>query len=189
MGPPQYRWLCRADQGPERRIRERPCLLKGCEQPFRPSRPQCRYCSEACRRKARSWRRWHAGQRYRATEQGKERRRAQSRRHRERVRQRVALALAAAQETPATEATEATEPRVGQRPAKIVRNFGSRPCRRPGCYEVFALKPRSPAQQFCTRQCCRALRRGLDREAHWRRRHGRPGHGPRPPARSPPKSW
>jgi hypothetical protein len=185
VGPPQYLWLCRADQGPGRRFRRRRCLLKGCEQPFRPCHPQCRYCSEACQQKARYWRRWYASQRYRASAQGKERRRAQSRRYRERVRQRVALALAAGEEV---SAAESAEPREGQRPGKILGNFGCRPCRRPGCYEVFAIKPRSPAQQFCTCQCRRALRRVLDREAHWRRRHRHPGHGQRPAARSPPKS-
>ena len=71
-----------------RRPRERLCLLKGCEQPFRPSRARALYCSEACRRAARTWSRWKAQQIYRATRAGKDRRRQQSRRYRERVRNR-----------------------------------------------------------------------------------------------------
>ena len=63
----------------------RRCLLKDCERWFLPPRPQARYCSPACREAAEHWRSWHAGQTYRATNQGKERRREQARRHRERA--------------------------------------------------------------------------------------------------------
>ena len=64
------------------------CLLKGCERWFLPRWPQARYCGKACREAARSWQIWYANQRYRAGDQGKERRRDQSRRYRERRRQR-----------------------------------------------------------------------------------------------------
>ncbi len=70
----------------------RRCLLKGCECWFLPPWPQARYCSPACREAAEHWRSWHAGQTYRATIQGKERRREQARRHRERQRLRSVLA-------------------------------------------------------------------------------------------------
>ena len=69
-----------------RRPRTRLCLLKGCEQPFRPPQSRMRYCSEACRRAARKWSRWKAQQSYRATRAGKDKRNQQSRRYRERVR-------------------------------------------------------------------------------------------------------
>jgi hypothetical protein len=181
VGPPQYVCLCQADQGARRRFRC--CLLKGCERPFWASRPQCRYCSVACRQQAQRWRRWYASGRYRATEQGKERRRAQSRRYRERLRQRASVVLAAAADSAPTAVVEARE---GQRPAKKDAVFLGRPCRRPGCYEVFAVPRRSPAQSFCSCLCRRALRRVLDREAHWRRRR-RSLHRPcRPPTRPPP---
>jgi magnesium-transporting ATPase (P-type) len=42
-------------------------LLKGCEQPFTPSHPQCRYCSSACAAAAARWRRVKASRRYRAS--------------------------------------------------------------------------------------------------------------------------
>jgi hypothetical protein len=71
-----------------RRPRTRPCLLKGCERPFRPRRARQRYCSHECRQAAREWSRWKAQQRYRATAAGKEKRNGQSRRYRERVRNR-----------------------------------------------------------------------------------------------------
>jgi hypothetical protein len=64
------------------------CLLKGCECWFLPRWPQARYCSKACRKAARYWQVWYANQRYRASDQGKERRRDQNRRYRERRRQR-----------------------------------------------------------------------------------------------------
>jgi hypothetical protein len=61
--------------------------------------------------------------------------------------------------------------REGQRPARNFVKFLWRPCRRPGCYRLFPVRPRSPAQHFCSCSCRQALRRVLDREAHWRRRH------------------
>jgi hypothetical protein len=73
---------------PARRPRTRPCLLKGCERPFRPRRARQRYCSQECRQAARRWSHWKAQQRYRATATGKEKRNGQSRRYRERVRNR-----------------------------------------------------------------------------------------------------
>jgi hypothetical protein len=71
-----------------RRPRTRPCLLKGCEQSFRPRRARQRYCSEQCQRAARAWSRWKAQEIYRTTAAGKQKRNGQSRRYRERVRSR-----------------------------------------------------------------------------------------------------
>lgn len=71
-----------------RRPRTRRCLLKGCEQPFRPRPARQRYCSDLCREAAREWSRWKAQQRYRATAAGREKRNGQSRCYRERVRDR-----------------------------------------------------------------------------------------------------
>jgi hypothetical protein len=71
-----------------RRPRSRRCLLKGCEQRFRPRRTRQRYCSEPCRKAARAWSRWKAQEIYRATTAGKQKRNGQSRRYRERVRSR-----------------------------------------------------------------------------------------------------
>ena len=68
--------------------RSRRCLLKGCEQRFRPRRVRQRYCSEECRKAARAWSRWKAQESYRATAAGKQKRNGQSRRYRERVRSR-----------------------------------------------------------------------------------------------------
>jgi len=67
-----------------RRPRRRLCLLKGCEQAFRPKYPLTRYCSVQCREQARQWRAWKARQRYRQSAGGKQRRQAQSRRYRRR---------------------------------------------------------------------------------------------------------
>ena len=95
MGPPED--CTRQPDGQERgrrrkrpahRPRTRPCLLKGCERPFRPLRATERYCSRECRESAGKWRRWKAQQTYRATAVGREKRNGQSRRYRERVRNR-----------------------------------------------------------------------------------------------------
>ncbi len=192
MGPPQYPWLWSPDQEPQRRFRPRCCLLKGCERSFLPLQPQSRYCSEACQKAARRWRRWYAGARYRASVQGKERRRAQSRRYRERRRQQaltvVASSSSAAAMTPAASTQPSALPREGQRPARRLRNFVWRPCRRPGCYSLFPVRPRSPSQHFCSCPCRQALRRVLDREAHWRRRHRCPRRQATPRGQPPPDS-
>jgi hypothetical protein len=71
-----------------RRPRARRCLLKGCDQPFRPRQARQRYCSAACRESARRWSRWKAQQRYRETAAGQQKRNGQSRRYRERVKSR-----------------------------------------------------------------------------------------------------
>lgn len=191
MGPPQYPLGGGGDQEGGGRYRPRPCLLKGCERSFRPSHPQCRYCSEGCRQAARRWRRWQAAQRYRASAAGKERRREQSRRYRQRrrtessvggvgvggvnVRMNTATALTISQSGECAAGAEAAAgkaeaPREGQRPASKSLVFIERPCVRPGCYEMFAVSARSPARRFCSCSCRKALRRVLDREAHWRRR-------------------
>jgi hypothetical protein len=78
----------RRGRAARRRPLPRRCLLKGCEQWFRPRRAQQRYCSTNCRKAARKWSRWKSQSRYRATAAGKEKRNSQSRRYRERVRNR-----------------------------------------------------------------------------------------------------
>ena len=95
MGPPEdctrqpnRSERCGGRKRPVRRPRTRPCLLKGCERPFRPLRARERYCSRECCEAAGKWRRWKAQQRYRTTAAGREKRNGQSRRYRERVRNR-----------------------------------------------------------------------------------------------------
>lgn len=97
MGPPenptnlpqnQGTTPCQRRKQARRRPRMRRCLLKGCENRYRPWQARQRYCSAACREAARAWSGWKAQQEYRATPNGKEKRRAQSRRYRERVRSR-----------------------------------------------------------------------------------------------------
>jgi hypothetical protein len=146
--------------------------LKGCEQWFSPPHPLSRYCSPSCAEAARVWSRRLAAQRYRASDQGKERRCQQARRYRQRVRQRreASAEPAAACEGHQEEADS----------EKI-------PCSRPGCYERFAPQPRSPLKKFCSCLCREALRRVRRREARWQSRGGSLGehdpwerfHGPR----------
>ena len=93
MGPSEHRSTDEKNQaccipaaGEERKRARRPrmraCLLKECEQRFRPVHPLTRYCSEECREQARRWREWKARRQYRQSEAGKQKRRAQSRRYR-----------------------------------------------------------------------------------------------------------
>lgn len=66
-------------------------------------------------------------------------------------------------------------------------NFFDGCCDRPGCYECFVRRPRSPLQRFCSHACQRAMECVLERERRWRRRHARRHHlpGRRPRARQP----
>jgi hypothetical protein len=164
----QYPPTCLSSQGPSGRGRRRQCLLKDCEQWFRPDRPQSRYCSAACRQAARRWRRWQASRRWRASERGRACRRRQGQRYRQR-RQRQAERVVPA----AAQATAPSSGREGQRPAILGDDFDGQPCQRPGCYSLFLRSARSPGQRFCCAQCRRALRRVLDREARWRQRRRR----------------
>jgi hypothetical protein len=178
VGPLQYPHHRPPGQGlPCARARPhgcRRCLLKGCERWFRPSRPQARYCSPACQRAARQWRRWRAGQRYRATDHGKEHRRDQSQRYRQRQRQRGAPV--APKEAPPE----------GQRPANIPHDSSGCPCDRPGCYQLFRLSSRSPDQRFCSPACRQALRRVRQRDVRRQERRRRGARPRRFRARPPP---
>jgi hypothetical protein len=166
----------RPEAGRPRRARR--CLLKGCERWFAPSHPQARYCSDGCRQAAQRWRRWQASQRYRASTRGQERRRQQQRRYRQRCRERRPEGHVLP--------TAAAPAGVGQRPASGSTNFSTRPCARPGCYELFVVQHECSAQRFCSIACRLALRRVLDREARYRqrrrrwRRQGRQQRRPRP---------
>jgi len=141
--------------------RPRRCLLKGCERLFWPRRPQTRYCSALCQQAARRWRRHRAGQRYRGTDAGRERRRDQSRRYRQRQRERQ------------TASADADSPREGQRPGTASEDLLSRRCERPGCYEHFSIKHEHSCRRFCSVACRMALRRVLDRESRYRARRRR----------------
>lgn len=136
-----------------RRPRTRRCLLKGCPRRFRPQRASERYCSHACRLAALKWTRWKAQQTYRATEVGKDKRKAQCRRHRGRVKSRGKQVLQAAAEA-----------------ARVISQkiFCDSSCDRPGCYEMFERSRRSPQQRFCSKECRRAMERVWERERRWK---------------------
>ena len=155
MGPSQRCRPSQLVQDVPWRLGPRVCLLKGCEQTFRPCHPVGRYCSSDCRAAARRWRQRTANRRYRASEQGKCRRRAQACRYRERLRQRQ---------------TSDSSPADAGEGYPHLQEEADSPCRRPGCYEAFIKTARSPLQKFCSAPCRQALRRVLVRERRWRRR-------------------
>src|SRR4029077_7803873 len=68
--------------------RQRRCLLKGCNQRFRPRGVRDRYCSDQCLQAARKWSRWKAQHRYRKTPAGKGKRNRQCQRYRQRAKSR-----------------------------------------------------------------------------------------------------
>jgi len=160
----------------------RRCLLKGCDHWFRPSRPQCRYCSAACRQAAGRWRRWRAQQKYRASRHGRQQRQQQARRYRQRQPTRSPPAA------PAPRCPEAAPPAApeGKRLPQKEDQVPLRPCDRPGCYVLFPAGAPCNPRRFCCVLCRRALRCVLDREARRRRRRRRGLRRPGRHARSPP---
>lgn len=161
MGPHHHRSSYREGQTASRRSqyvrrpRTRRCLLKGCEQSFRPQHARQRYCSLRCREQARRWAQWKAQQAYRTTAKGKGQRKRQSRRYRDRRKTR-----------PARENGP-----IPQCARVIPKKFFTASCDRPGCYEGFVRQARSPQQRFCSRACRRALERVWERERRWRWRY------------------
>lgn len=200
MGPPQYPSASGPTQQASCHSRQRLCLLKGCERAFHPAQPHQHFCSPGCQKEAARWRSWRSCQSYRASERGKKCRRQQSHRYRERCREQraarweellLAIEAQVAQEaviaeTPSPEVLQLQpeQPREGQRAGPNPQDFPWTPCRRPGCYVLFPMRPSVPQQCFCCRLCRLALRRVLDREARWharRRRRHRPTQHSRPP--------
>lgn len=150
MGPTRASPESAKGQGAARKAggRRRRCLLKGCTHWFVPVHSRQRYCDEACQQGAAGWRRWKAARQYRATDNGKERRKEQSRRRRVRRR---------------SERRDTTQPGGEGHRKDRLRELLS--CDRPGCYELFLRSPRSPLQRFCSFSCRKALRRVELREA------------------------
>ena len=145
--------------GAGRAPRCRTCLLKGCQRFFRPAHPLCRYCSSSCKAAARRWSWWRAGRRYRRSDQGRQCRREQCCRYRER--QKLQSAMSPSEPSPCEGHHKQPSPKKSC-------------CSRPGCYVLFRVTERSPAQKFCGALCRLALRRVLVREARWRRGGRRP---------------
>ena len=133
--------------------RKRLCLLKGCNDWFRPAHVLARYCSSACQQAARRWSAWRANRRYRRTEHGRLRRREQALRRRERLAQANGQAH-----------DSEPEPREGYPKQASGKNLS---CHRPGCYECFVRPQRSPLKTYCSELCREALRRVRRREARW----------------------
>jgi len=183
MCPGSLSGAARPPQGPGwQRLRR--CLLKGCQRFFRPTRPQCRYCSATCQQEARRWRRWRAQQKYRRSASGRQHRQQQSRRYRQRR---------PASPRPPPRPVEPVEPigaaSAGSEGKRLPDNPGEvplRPCDRPGCYVLFAAVATGNPRRFCCASCRRALRCVLDREARRRQRRRRglrsPGRHRRPRA-------
>jgi hypothetical protein len=172
----------------------RQCLLKGCACWFSPSCVQARYCSSECRQAACRWRRWRASRRYRASPEGRARRRAQSCRYREvqRESRRSEVIAGGSSASEAALPVATTEvPEVGcegQRAAEIPQDSGNCACDRPGCYELFVLQARSPQQHFCSASCRQALRRVIERERRLRSRRRRGIAPRRRRSRGPPRA-
>jgi hypothetical protein len=178
MCPLSLSVAARPPQGPPWRRRRR-CLLKDCEEWFRPVRPQCRYCSEKCRQAARRWRRWRAQQKYRASGNGRDHRQQQACRYRQRCQARPRPCAAPA-DTVSPPADSSAAPCEGKRLLGKSEKVPLSPCKRPGCYVLFPAGSEYNPRRFCCVLCRKALRCVLEREARWQRRRRR---GLLPPGR------
>jgi hypothetical protein len=123
----------------DRRPRTRRCLLKGCEQRFRPRQARQRYCSGRCRQAARDWSRWKAQERYRTTAAGKGKRNGQSRRYRKRARDRKPLEQEVVPEAARVITIEHFF-RCLLRPARLLREVRA-PAAQPAAAVLFAAVP------------------------------------------------
>ncbi len=101
-----------------------------------------------------------SSRRYRASDNGRQRRREENRRYRERRRAREVAAAV-------------LEAREGKRLRDFGENFAERMCDRPGCYVLFRVKHEHSNRRFCSVMCRKALRRVLDRDARYRERRRR----------------
>ena len=165
MGPSQRCRESRLVQDVPWRLGRRICLLKGCEQTFRPwhpSEPLLQF-ELAVRLPAAGGSGQPTvviGRANRVNAAGELRRAAIDERVRERQCADSAPLAAVARAIPT---------------ADDGRNSC---CQRPGCYEAFAKTARSPLQKFCSAGCRQALRRVLIRERRWKRRLGAIGTSP-----------
>lgn len=180
MDPLSLSDTARPLQGPAwRRLRR--CLLKGCEQSFRPIHPLCRYCSPACRQAARRWQGWRAQQTYRATANGRQHRQKQARAYRQRRPPQTPcpppLPSSAEPADPTNDpALAGTE---GKRIDEKTCAAPLCPCKRPGCYDLFAGGTLYQPRRFCSPVCRQALHRVVQREARYRERRRDGLRGPR----------
>jgi hypothetical protein len=165
------------------------CLLKGCGRRFVP-RPQdllrAKYCSPACREKAKKWKAWQK----RHSEEGREAKRGQDRRfrktHPDYFRQ---------YRRENSERVREIE-RASKRCCRS-RNFASAPgdvhkvppmkiaCRRPGCYRFLSMVGRSP---YCSDSCRKVMRCYSNLLAQLRYRRTRVGNYRRKLARGAPRA-
>jgi hypothetical protein len=150
MGPPESATRHRENQAPgrrRRRGRQRLCLLKGCEQRFRPRHARQRYCGESCRKEARKWSRCKAQQRYRETAAGQQKRNGQSRRYRERVQCRKAAETEAVSEAARVITKEPQEDffRRHVRPAGLLRAVRARAAKSVAAFLLRGLPARAGA--------------------------------------------
>ena len=135
-----------------RRPRLRPCLRKGCNRQYLPTRWNQRYCHDPdCQRQVR---RWQAARRQAVHREDD----AVRSRHAQAEKERRQRAKAAPKVVDSTEVTPAWS---------RGRKFFSLPiCDRPGCYQAPIASPRNPGR-YCCPACRQAVRNVLDRERKW----------------------
>lgn len=101
---------------------------------------------------------------YRASQNGKEKRREQAARYRCKCKQRTVNALSQQSNTQNSQSDATAVPREGYHKDESQEKSC---CDRPGCYRRFTPPPRSPLQKFCCSSCRNALRAVLTRERRW----------------------
>lgn len=169
MAHPQNPPSARQSQDDSARTAPRKCLLKRCDRYFPPNHPLDRYCGDQCKEAARRWRIAKANLNYRASANGKQKRRDQAARYRSKCKERQAncgpqLETARQDTADQSDAGQPASPPEGYHKSQAQEKSC---CNRPGCYERFTPAPRSPLQIFCCSGCRKALRAVLIRERRW----------------------
>lgn len=147
-----------------RSLRSRPCLRKGCESLYEPTRWNQRYCQDPdCRREVR---RWQATKRQQAHRRLPENRRKHA--EAEAKRRQAQATCPGPDRVPSDHGPGSTQViEAWSRGKEKSADF----CDRPGCYEPVPGDSRAPAR-YCEADCRKAVRRVQDRERKWLSRKG-----------------
>ena len=139
--------------------RARVCLRKGCNRSFTARRWNQRYCGDVhCLQEVRRWQAAKRQRRHRESECNRQRHAAAEAERRRKASERRKA------EDNVQDARERQEPW-----SRSKRNFSDF-CDRPGCYDPRPASTRAPSR-YCSQGCRQAVRRVLDRERKWLRRH------------------
>ena len=164
MGHSQHTSTSSTSASGSRHLGHRTCLRKGCGRVFQAKRWNQRYCGAPdCQREVR---RWQAAKRQRRHRQKAENRQRHAQAQRERRQKAKAEGEGTKSKDKKAPPNPTSDNRAWSRGKKIPENF----CDRCGCYQPKREASRAEAK-YCSDGCASAVRKVLNRECKWLRRH------------------